>query len=60
MMVNRPERDADRTQDLLDADVSTDLLRNEKGAVFVEYLVLSLFVTIGGAGAIMVLGVPLP
>lgn len=58
MMVNPPDRDAERSQDLL-GDESRDLLGNEKGAVFVEYLVLSLFVTIGGAGAVMVLGVPL-
>ncbi len=56
MTTDHPERDAaDRGQEIL----PTDLLRDEKGAVFVEYLVLSLFVTIGGAGAVMVLGVPL-
>lgn len=35
------------------------LLEDERGAVFVEYITLTLLVTIGAAGAIAALGIPL-
>ena len=34
-------------------------LANESGTVFVEYLVIASLVTIGGAAAVMAVGVPL-
>ncbi|NOY90421.1 MAG: hypothetical protein GXP55_04355 [Deltaproteobacteria bacterium] len=35
------------------------LLRDEDGAVYVEYIVLTLFVGIGFSAAVMAIGVPL-